>query len=53
MFQSQTKTDPNMTNMGPTKGVKVMKSETMKIIPSKKVLSIIKMSFIASATADI
>ena len=53
MFQSQTKTAPIMPNMGPTKGVKVMKSEKIKIIPSKKVLSIIKISFIASATADI
>ena len=53
MFQYQTKTAPIMPNMVTTKGVKVMKSEMIKKIPSKKVLLIIKISFIASATADI
>ena len=53
MFQSQTNTAPIIPNIGPAKGVKVINSETIKIIPSKKVLSIIRISFIASATADI
>ena len=51
IFHSQTKVAPIIPRIGPRKGVNVRKREMINKMPSKKVLSTMKISFKASATA--